>query len=297
MEELLKFWKRLEVKDPAEMLDASNTLHHAAQYISMAGGYFIPKNQDDSHSNTTWHPSKNWLVGNSINTPSGKIRIALNYPLLVLIITDEVLKPISEIAIDGKTRKEVFEWLKEKLKEQGLNVDAFRPKLHYEIPDHQVMHGETFKMKNPLHYMELAFYRTNGNILLAHFSDLIKPGEPVNVWPHHFDDGSYLPLQFEESGAPSGAISLGLAVADPYYPEPYFYVTAWKSEGVNYENLPTLDKPGLWHKHEWRGQVLKASDIAGFERAKDQLEVSYNFLDQATKNALKLIGEHGTMNN
>lgn len=297
MEELLKNWKRLEVKDPADMLEASNTLHHAAQFIAMVGSSYIPKKEDDSHTNAKWYTSKNWLVGNSIESPSGKVRIALDYPLLVLIIADDDLKPIFEVALDGKTRMEIFEWLKEKLKEQGLDVSELKPVLHYEIPDHPVMHGEVFKMKNPLYCLELAFYRSNGNLLLEHFTELIKPGEPVRVWPHHFDDGSYLPLQFNDSDAPTGSISLGLAVADPYYPEPYFYVTAWKSEGVNYDNLPALDKPGIWHKHEWMGQVLKSSDIVKFERAKDQLEVSYNFLKQAANNTLGLIGEKGPINN
>lgn len=291
MEKLLKYWKRLEVKDPSDLEEASNTLHHSAQYIALAGSGFIPKKADDSHTNTKWYPSKNWLVGNSIETPSGKIKVALDYPLLVLIITDDDLKPIFEVALDGKTRMEVFEWLKEKLKEHGLNVEKFNPELHYEIPDHHVMHGEIFKMKNPLHYMELAFYRTNGNLLLEHFTTLIKPDEPVRVWPHHFDDGSYLPLKFDESGNPISSISLGLAVADSYYPEPYFYVTALKSDGVNYDNLPPLHKSGVWHQHEWMGQVLKSSDIAGYERAKNQLEVSYYFLKQAIDNALGLIDE------
>ena len=113
MEELLKKWKRLEVKNPAEMQEASNTLHHAAQFIAMAGSHFIPKKADDSHTNTKWHPSKNWLVGNNIETQSGKIKIALDYPLLVIIIADDDLKPIFEVALDGKTQMEVFDWLKE----------------------------------------------------------------------------------------------------------------------------------------------------------------------------------------
>ena len=287
MEELLKNWKRLEVKNPAEMREASNTLHHAAQFIAMAGKCFIPKKADDSHTNTHWYSKKNWLVGNSIDTASGKIRVALDYPLLVLIVCNDDLKPIFEVALDGKTRLEVFDWLQEKLADQGLDVSAFKPALHYEIPDHPVMHGEVFKMKNPLHYMELAFYRTNGNLLLEHFTQQVKAGEPVRVWPHHFDDGSYLPLQFDENDAPTGSISLGLAVADPYYPEPYFYVTARKSEGVNYDNLPDLQKPGKWHKHEWMGQILESSEIAKFDRAKEQLAVSYNFLKQAVDNAMK----------
>jgi len=288
MEELIKNWKRLEVKNPADMQEASNTLHHAAQFIAMAGKYFIAKKEDDSHTNANWYPKKNWLVGNSIKTPSGKVRIALDYPLLVLIICSDDLKPIFEVALDGKTRLEVFGWLKEKLSGQGLDISAFKPELHYEIPDHPVMHGEKFRMKNPLHYMELAFYRTNGNLLLEYFTQQVKAGEPVRVWPHHFDDGSYLPLNFDENGAPIGSISLGMAVADPYYPEPYFYVTAWKSEGVNYDNLPDLQKPGKWHQHEWMGQVLEASEIVKFDRAKEQLEVSYNFLKQAIENAMKL---------
>jgi hypothetical protein len=289
MEELLKNWKRLEVKNPADMQEASNTLHQAAQFIAMTGKNFIPEKTDDSHTNARWYSSKNWLVGNTIETPSGEIRIALDYPLLVLIITDADLKPIYEVALDGKTRKEVFDWLKEKLKAQGLDVSAFKPELHYEIPDHPVMHGESFKMSNPLYYMELAFYRTNGNLLLVYFTQKVKPGEPVRVWPHHFDDGSYLPLKFDDKGAPTASISIGLAVADAYYPEPYFYVTAWTSKGINYDNLPDLRKPGKWHQHEWMGQVLVASDIVQFDRAKEQLEVSYDFLQQAIENAIEVL--------
>jgi hypothetical protein len=291
MEELLKKWKRLEVKNPAEMYDASSMLHQASQFIAMVGKNFIPAKADDSHTNAKWYPAKNWLVGNSIETPSIKIRIALDYPLLVLIITDDDLKPIFEIALDGKTRSEVIDWLKEKLDIQGLDVASFNPDMHYDIPDSPVMHGKKFKMNNPLHYMELAFYRTNGNLLLEYFTQQVKPGEPVRVWPHHFDDGSYLPLQFDDKGAVTGSISLGMAVADPYYPEPYFYVTAWTSQGINYDHLPDLKKPGKWHKKEWMGQVLVASDIVKFDRSKEQLEVSFNFLKQAIDNALELIGK------
>ena len=288
MEELLKNWKRLEVKTPSDMQEASNTLHQAAQFIAMAGSNFIPEKADDSHTNAKWYPEKNWLVGNTIETTSGKIRVALDYPLLVLIITDDDLKPIFEVALDGKTRKEVLGWLKEKLTLLGLDVSAFKPEMHYDIPDSPVMHGKAFKMKNPLYYMELAFYRTNGNLLLEYFTQQAKPGEPVRVWPHHFDDGSYLPLAFDKKGAVTGSISLGIAVADPYYPQPYFYVTAWKSKGINYDNLLELQSPGKWHKHEWMGQVLESSEIAKFDRAKEQLELSYNFLKQAVDNAMKL---------
>lgn len=289
MIELLKDWKRLEINNPAEMFEASNTLHQAAQFIAMAGNYFIPKKADDSHTNAQWNSHKNWLIGNPIKTPNGIIKIALDYPLLVLIIANNNLKPIAEIALDGKTRLEVFDWFTHKLSEQGLDVSDFKPIMHYEIPDHPVLHGKAFKMNNPLHFMELGFYRTNGNLLLEYFTKKIKPGEPVRVWPHHFDDGSYLPMQFDSNGAVTGSISLGVAVADPYYPEPYFYVTTWKLDGINYDKLPTIEKPGFWNKKEWIGQVLKGSDIAAFERSKEQLEISFRFFKQATNNALGLI--------
>ena len=271
------------------MKSDSETIHQAAQFIAMAGKNFIPEKADDSHTNAKWIVDKNWLAGNEIVTPVRKIRVVLDYPLLVLIVADEDLVPIVEIAMNGRTRQEIFDWLSEQFAILKLDVSGFTPALHYEIPDHPVMHGKPFDMKNPLYYRELANYRTNGDILLGHFTSLVKPDEPVRVGPHHFDDGSYLPMRFKDN-QPIASISLGMAVADPYYDEPYFYVTVWTSDGIDYTNKPMVSPPGKWHEKEWMGQVLTAVEIVKHDLSEEQIAVSYRFMEQAIKNAMSLIG-------
>ena len=281
-------WIRLMYKNPSELKSASEVLYHAAQYISMAGRFFIPTKEDDSHTNADWIASKNWVLGNCINRPYGKIHVALDYPLLVLIVCDDKLSPIAEIDLNGKNRLEVFNWLNNQLWKLGIEVDEFEPELHYQLIDHPLMHGSNFEMKRPKDFLELANYRSNGHALLQQVTANYEDKSDVRIWPHHFDDGVIVNLERDHESVVS-LLSMGLAMPDKYYDQPYFYVNAWKNSGVDYTKLPPIKGRGQWHEDEWHGQVLLAEDIAKENDHEDQKQISLAFFEEAMKNAISLL--------
>lgn len=275
-------------KNPSELKPTSDTLYQAAQYIPMVARTFIESKEDDSHTNTDWFAKRNWLIGNAVNSPYGKIHIALDYALLVLIVSDDKLDPIAEYELSGKTRLEGFNWLNNQLWKLGLEVDKFEAVLHYELPDHPVLHGATFEMNVPKNFLELANYRTNGHAILKEVSAKFEDKSDVRIWPHHFDDGVIINIKRENESVVS-LISMGLAVADKYYDQPYFYVNSWTKNGIDYSTLPTLKSRGKWHEDEWHGQVLLAEDIAGLITHEEQHEASITFLNEAIENAQLLM--------
>ncbi|HDO26783.1 MAG TPA: hypothetical protein ENH02_01575 [Bacteroidetes bacterium] len=281
-------WKELTVNRFDDLVKASNTLHHAAQFIAYAGKHLISEEADDSHTSAMWVPEKNLLAGRPIKSVSTELRIALHYPALVLMVTDTDLNELGTVEMNGKTKQEVLTWLKNQLRELGVDVRALTDKIHFEIPPHDVENGGVYKLDQPDLFAELAGYRTNGHLVLTHFAEQFDTASPVLVWPHHFDEGSYIPLIFE-NGEATGSVSIGLAVADHYYNNPYFYVTAWKKEGINYEDKPGSNSPGRWHTHEWTGQVLEGKSLAGLNKDKQQ-EAAVDFMYQALNNATQLVG-------
>jgi hypothetical protein len=275
-------------KKPTGLKEASSTLYHAFQFIAMAARFFIANKEDDSHTNADWNSEKNWLIGNAINSPYGAIHIALDYPLLVLIITDHKFIPIAEIELNGKNRLEIFNWLNNQLWKLGLEVDEFEPELHYELIDHPVLHGEKFEMKRPKDFLELANYRSNGHAILNKVSAAFEDKSDVRIWPHHFDDGVIVNIKRDHDSVVS-LLSMGLAMPDKHYDQPYFYVNAWHKSGVDYSTLPSLKSKGHWHVKEWHGQVLLAESIAGENDHLVQLKICTDFFEEAMANALAIL--------
>ncbi len=281
-------WIRQSIDKPSTLKAASDTLHQAAQYIPMAARHFIKEEADDSHTNAEWIKSKNWLVGNLIETSYGNVHVGIDYPLLVLLVCNENLEPIAEFELTGKTRLEGFNWLNNQLWKLGLETENFNSDLHYELPDHPVLHGSTFEMEKPRHFLELANYRSNGHLLMLAATEKFEDKSPLKIWPHHFDEGIIVNLK-REGDAVVSLLSMGMAIADKYYDQSYFYVNAWKESGIEYKELPDIKGNGQWHQHEWTGQVLTADKFASIIDHKEQEEICNAFMKSAIENAIALL--------
>lgn len=281
------YWKELTINRFDDLAEASNTLHHAAQFIAYAGNHLINKESDDSHTSAVWIPEKNLLAGRPIKSVSTELRVALHYPSLVLMVTDNELNELGSFEMNGKTKTETLSWLKNQLGEMGVDVSNLTDKIHFEIPPQDVENGGVYRLDQPELFDELARYRTDGHLILTHFASQFNTASPVLVWPHHFDGGSYIPLEFE-NGKAITSVSIGLAVSDSYYGSPYFYVTAWKKNGINYKNKPEINLPGHWHHHEWTGQVLEGKSLAGMGDNL-QIDTAVDFMRRALENAFRII--------
>lgn len=281
-------WNYLKTGRAEDLAKASNTVHHAAQLVSLAGKCLLPERDDDSHTAMKWHSGKNLLVGQVIRFPDDYLHLAFDYNNFSLLLVDEDLKVLHSKSLDGHTWQYMYNWLRNTLSQFGFDAGLMSDKLHYELPVHPVDEGYEFVMPEATLLEELAAYRSNGHLIISHFAAEFNSAYPVYIWPHHFDEACFVPLLFDE-GEVIGSIHFGLSIPDEFYDSHYLYVTAWKKDKIDYSKWPTIDKPGRWHKKGWKGQVLPGSALIGLP-ADEQAQTAINFMEQAINNARGLVG-------
>lgn len=289
MEEKIE-WERIVLYKP-EMVDVSNIIHYASQYLAMAGVAFVPGKSDDSHTNAGWDSSRSWLVGGDIaSSENGTIHVALDAVGLSLMVVSNNLDVLDSFALKGHTFDQGFDWLASDLQKRGLEGSKLSKKLHYTIPDHSIAHGSNFEITNPELFAEMAKIRTNGHLAMQKALVDYPTADALRVWPHHFDEGSYIPLvTADASKEVTGSISIGLAMPDVYYDNPYFYITAWTKDGIKVDKPFGIHFPGKWHEHEWVGQILETKDLGAFKRVEQQEEATGDFLKEGMQQAMALI--------
>jgi len=287
--DVVNHWQLLHI-DPQKLKADAGNLHQAVQLVAMAGKYFIPETADDSHTASRWITGKSLQLGGQIHGGKQDFMVGLSYPDFALQLLRTDLEIITAFPLNGKTFAEVFQWLWNQLKIQELEATKLLPKMHFDIPDHPVKHGKPFHVEDFEHMIELASHRTNGHLLHQYFRQWLHRDEVILIWPHHFDEGLYLPLSFEGE-TPTSSISFGLAMPDIYYPEPYFYVTTWEKEEKKTITEIKLPAPGHWHRQDWLGQVLETHFlIQAGTTASEQAGLGLSFLQQAISNALTIVG-------
>ncbi len=289
--DVVNHWQVLHI-DPQKLKADAGNLHQAVQLVAMAGKYFITETADDSHTASSWIAGKSLQLGGQIHGGKQDFMVGLSYPDFALQLLRTDLEIITAFPLNGKTFAEAFQWLWNQLKMQELNAIKLLPKMHFDIPDHPIKHGNPFRIESFEYLQELARHRTNGHLLHQYFQQLLHRDEDVLIWPHHFDEGLYLPLTFDGE-APTSSISFGLSMPDIYYPEPYFYVTAWEKEEKTTMKDLKLSSLGHWHRQDWLGQVLETHFIvqAG-TTVSEQAGLGLSFLQQAINNALKMVGKN-----
>ncbi len=242
--------------------------HHAAQFIALVGRHLIPKEPDDSNTNMQYLPDKELLIGNEL---PGGMCIALSLPDLKLIIVDKLNHRRSELSLAGKSKKQVFDQLKQNLSDLDLDVSKFTNELHYALPDHELDKNAAFSTADQKYIQENILYRHNAEIVLVEIAAKYKKAEPVRIWPHHFDTGSFVPLAYNADGGISKSIGLGWAIPDSMENEPYYYLSYWSETPV--EDFNDLPDPGAgkWIRSGWIGGVVKNNDIVNIPSAEGQL--------------------------
>ena len=267
-------WKQLTLPFNEDVRDALAQQHHAAQYIAMAGHHLIPQQPDDSNTNMAYFPDKEWLAGNEL---PGGLRIALHLSDLKLLLIDKKQSSFGEVPLSGKTKNQVFEALKQLLDNSKIDVSNFIDELHYEVPIHKLDKGAPFSESNKEAFQENTLYRHNAEIVLNKIATQFKDADPVRVWPHHFDTGSYTPVAYNPEGGISKSIGLGWAIPDSMVNEPYYYLSFWSESPVgDFKELPSPEA-GEWIRSGWNGGVVKQSDILKLSSSKLQQDFVESF--------------------
>jgi hypothetical protein len=260
-------WKELTLDFNGDLHNVLLQQHHAAQFIALAGRYLIPQQPDDSNTNMQYRADREWLMGNEL---PGGLRMILHLADLKLCIIDKEENCRSEIDIVGLNKQQVFKELKQSLAGLNLDVTPFNNELHYTLPDHELDKNAAFSAGDQRSIQENIFYRQNAEIVIASIASNFKKAEPVRIWPHHFDTGTFIPLRYNANGGISKSIGLGWAMPDEMVNEPYFYLSFWSEDSIeNFNALPDLEA-GEWIKSGWHGGVFRNSDILKISSASGQ---------------------------
>jgi hypothetical protein len=208
------------------------------------------------------------------------LHIALHLTDLNISILDKENNVLNEIIAEGKTKDEIFSDLKQKLLTLGVNVSAFKNELHYEIPEHELDKGTLFSVKNKLYTIENSIHRHNAEIILNEIAAAFEQSEPVRIWPHHFDTGTFIPVSRNEKGEASQTIGAGWTISDSMIDEPYFYLSFWSQKPLeNLEDFRPLGA-GRWMMPDWNGAVLQLSEITKEKTAEKQYQLAKSFFIQ-----------------
>lgn len=289
MEYLLKQWQLLGRSSPLELKPAIEEIHHGVQFIAMVGKYYVEHQPDDSHTNMEWIADKEVLAGNWVKAPKGGFRLAMRPKDLELIIYDADMNMTDACTLDGKTNVKACRWVEDHLDQFGEDSSKMNLILHYEIPDHETDEGAAYQLFDRSLFVEMAKYRANGDLLLRHFASQYENASEVRTWPHHFDNGTYIPMVFGPEGEHLKSFSIGMGIPDEASDEPYFYITTWSKTGDNsYENLPALPS-GEWISSPFNGAVLKASEIIEHKTAEGQFQCVFDFLEAGVAASLAII--------
>ncbi len=237
----------------AALHDARLQLHHAAQLATAAGISYLPPAPDDSHTNLEWIPAVSALASHVVPAPSA-FRVAVRPRDLAVLLLDADSRELAMTPLHGLRLEQAADWIRKRVDRFGAEGKRFTLKRHYEIPSHAVEHGGRFDASHENHFEQLGIWYANAWGMLEELRAADTRAAAVRCWPHHFDLATLIDLG---GGA---TIGVGLEPGDTYYDEPYFYVNRHPSPTATMLAKP-LAGEGRWHRHEWTGAVLPASDV------------------------------------
>lgn len=269
-------WQLLSIPFNQNLENELKQQHLAAQFIALTGRYLIPKKPDGSNINMQYIPEKKMLLGNA--HPDGWT-VGVRVKNLTVQILNEKGVAKAEISLEGKTFQEAFQEFKAVLQIQGIDVSDLNTEQPYELPTGGLKEGKYFAIDSDDAVAENIRYRHNAELLINEMAKQFKDVEPVRIWPHHFDTGTFAAIARNEKGAASKTIGLGLAIPDSMVNEPYFYLSFWSENPLDIENNPVKLPAGKWMLPDWSGAVLSVSEIIKKETAKEQYSLVKSFFE------------------
>ena len=235
-------------------IQADQQLHRLCQVMAKANRSFVPEKEDDSHTNLGFNTDKLQIEGRWIETASQRIRLILRLTDVCYVWQDEGEETIQTVSTAKKQMYDIEEQVAKTIQQQGLDMNAFKEPLHFEIPKYHFA-NQPVALLSRLALNEWIFWRTLANQSCAHLLEKLGAASEIRIWPHHFDTGIYIEPN-EQVG-----IGFGLAMKDDKAGAPYFYATCYPKNGeLGYSQAPALST-GEWHINDWKGAVLSLEKL------------------------------------
>jgi hypothetical protein len=279
-------WQKLSISFNDDLKKILHRQRIAAQFIALVGRYLIPEKPDKSNINMQYIPKKQIFLGSQL---ARGIFVGLQLHQLKLQILDENLSLLSEISLVGRSFETSFFELKTELQKLGVEVSQLKTKQPYQLDMDLLKDGFCSHAHLAEMVEESIRYRHNAEVVMKEFASTFSTVEPVRIWPHHFDTGTFATLAQNEKGEASKTIGLGWAIPDGMVEEPYFYLS-FSSEKSNNLSDGLKELPnGKWMTPDWNGAVLPLSEILSQPTANEQYVGVKSFFENGIDQLLKRI--------
>lgn len=282
-------WKKLHPVSSTNLSKTIHVQHHAAQFIALLGHHFVHRRSDDSNTSMIWSPEFSGFKGEPLDHAQ-PVMLGLDIQHFSLYFTDKQGYILSSFDLEQKNRASVLNWLKEQIGMLGGDVLKFKDELHYEIPPHEVTQGGFFPEAKGSSWAETLNQRHNADMLLQWMSLNNEQASQPRIWPHHFDSGAVLPLEFDGE-VMTKSVGIGYAPPDDMVEDPYFYVNLYDSNGVKTPASQTELPAGKWLFNSWKGAVLPLTDLYELEEH-EQARKAMAFFERATEEGRNILVAH-----
>ena len=236
-----------------EYTRTDQTLHQLAQLLAKAGRSFVPQQEDDSHTNLYFDAMGQRLLTHPFEATGHSLAFSLFAQSFEWVDEQRQTHFITKLA--GQTYQQLEDLLAGAIKDTGLDADAFREDLHFDIPEYEAATKPIVPFDNEA-LGTWRYYRRLANQVGAALLGYLEAEGQARIWPHHFDTGTYAIIA-EKMG-----IGYGLAMEDGMVGAPYFYLSGYPQNGeVDYDKTLNLSA-GRWKVTEnWKGAVLPLTDL------------------------------------
>ncbi len=252
---------------------ADQQLHRLCQILAKANRSFVPKKDDDSHTNLGFNPDSLQIEGRWLDTPSGRIRLILRLTDVCYVWQDEADGAIQTVSTAKKHIYAIEEQVAVTIQNKGLDANAFKNPLHFEIPEYHFA-MQPVALLSRLALNEWIFWRTLANQACKYLLEKLNTAAEIRIWPHHFDTGIFI-----EPNTQMG-IGFGLAMKDSKVGAPYFYATCYPKHGeMQYSQVPALST-GKWLVNNWKGAVLSLNKLS-FKESEKSFNHVKSFIDES----------------
>lgn len=256
-------------------------IHFLAQVLARVNRSFLPKTEDDSHTNLAFDPIGQRLFGRWIEGSSNKVILSLNLRRSSFEWQDDSDKCTHSISFLNKNMKEIEADIHASFHMLNLEADDFFKSMHYDIPDYSFK-AVKFAAFDKAVLDQWISFRSLANYASANVLNFLQSESEIRIWPHHFDTGIYT------NPNSKFGIGFGLAMSDAENPSPYFYISAYPSSGqINYANIKELEFGDWKISDNWKGAVFALSDLDNLDFI-EQL----NLINQFSKSTIKYVLAH-----
>ncbi|MFS4493480.1 hypothetical protein [Maribacter sp. 2308TA10-17] len=244
-----------------------NEIHKIIQYLVAAGNSFLPKKAEDGHTNLKSLLGCGYLSTRPLSK-EGDVLVFSYSSFAIEWWTGSNEK--YQLYLDGKTHKEITNWIAEKAKENDIllpykyhmsDVGPYEP-----ITDNYVYH-----LKNKDCLNEIMDYRILSHLALEGTLKELTSHSEIRVWPHHLDVASVYTTKENKQHF----IGLGMSIPDANNPNFYLYAKDYVDNStLNSSNVGNLDY-GYWDEN-LNGVVLELNENSS-------IKGGHNFFRQAVE--------------